>query len=1046
MKRIKKYLFSLCATVIFAFCGIVFAGVKETPITANASSHNCALFGTSAQGIGQSDVSALLENSAMLPAQDEPYRYYLTEDVAWEGVYTAPDGVMMAICLNGHTATGTVNNEGTTGGVYFFQCGIHYCMESGEKIPKVEQSFFELLAKMHGDQPWAIEMDVALGGNVVLNDAWTLAEGSRLHVCKSGCELTGGTNMNANGGTFTLVDCSLLHECYYFGGDGQGIGQDMVNQLLDAPLTPEGWGMAASEEPYPVYLYEDVSWKGELSAPDGVKIALCLNGHTINGNINNDKTSGHIYVMQCGMHSCPILGDTVMALSSGYVELMEDVFYGNGETVSFGGSMNLALLDDITLRYPEVWGLPASDSVTFCTCGYTVTNIEYMRVNGASVQMVDCSDMSVHACAGLNGAEAEYLTNTSLSLMTDSNGMLYSDSDKVLCLLGNISLAKPLIIPEGISVKLCLNGFTLQSPPLGYNGPDDLTTAIYVMPGASLTVCDCSETQTGRIAVNFNSSGDSGWSGLFASAIMNYGSLEIKGGTLVGVMALINAGDAVMDGGNIVGVLGGIAQTTEVTDGIPLADEPSFVMNGGEVHSAGFGIVGVIGDVTVNDGEITAQIAGIGTSFEVDNPSGDAVLYLNGGVINVGKIDAKAYREAGLPVEDEGDTGISADQCVGVVVNTSLVLGGDVTINIEGPLAEEADVTAEIMAGNAAELKAADGVVIENIYEVSTSDNGGAIIVDSSLADNVVPAKACMSTLGESGELTVLQNDGTFVETAIIYGHSLSAKGAIKMNFYIQAKEDFINNPNARVIFMYRGQKTEYQLSDATVNAGYYVFSIDVAAKDYQKNIHCSFTDGTHVWFGGASTINKYLNSLINSTTETVDASGKSSKDIALKMQNYCMAASYHFNVSEVYEPTQEIKAEMDNITEELLSEFAATQSGSSEKLRFAGVSLFLQAETTIRFYFYLNDGVNISDVVITADGVELKTGKNGSAYYVEVTNIEAQRLGKSITMNLDGHIIQYSALSYAYSVLKQGTASQDLLDVAKSLYMYYKAAYEYFN
>ena len=349
-----------------------------------------------------------------------------------------------------------------------------------------------------------------------------------------------------------------------------------------------------------------------------------------------------------------------------------------------------------------------------------------MRANGATINLVNCSDMAPHACEGLGYEEAEYFTQTSLGYMVDESGVLLGDREQNLCLLGNVKLEKTLVIPVGMSVNLCLNGFTLTSPNIvwGHEGkPDECCTAIQVMPGASLTICDCSATQSGRVTVNYNPT-PMGWGALGASAVLNYGSFTLKSGTLVGTMALLNAGDTVIKDGSIVGLLVGVAQGVQVTEDIGTDRTPTFVMENGEVHSMGLGVVGVEGEIVMNKGEITAQIAGIGTGIDVENPEGNAILYLNSGVINVGRIEAKAYIAAGLPVNENGESElkVSSDMCVGVVVSTTLVLGGDVVINIEGPLAEVASTTAEILMADGAILKSNKDSVIENFARTNGSN------------------------------------------------------------------------------------------------------------------------------------------------------------------------------------------------------------------------------------------------------------------------------------------------------------------------------------
>lgn len=1055
--KMKKYIFSTLAVALFIFAGAFVSMLgMNSPVEAKAFQHNCYMLSEPVE-IGQTEVDYLManldtpENVGLVPSAT-PYEFYLGEDVSWEGEFVAPEGVMIAICLNGHTANGTIDNDSTTGGLYFIQCAVHSCGYTGGTFIGVQQSFFDGMAKAYGGVLNLGSMEVALTEDVVLSDEWVLAEGSSLSICTNGYTLTGGENMGANGGEFTVFDCTSLHNCYYFGTDGVAVNQQMVDLLLSAPRTAEAWGMSADSEYIPAYLTENVSWEGDFVVPDGVKIALCLNGYTINGNINNEATTGHIYVMQCGVHNCEALSETMLSFSAGYVELLEDVMYAAGQTADFESGAYIALAEDITLRYPEVWAAPAGGCITICTCGYTLTNVDFMRANGAGVNLVACQGDASHNCQELNGETAEFFTQKSLSFKTDANGVLLGDSEQTLCLLGNVTLAKPLIIPTGMNVKLCLNGFTLKSPPMvspdqTTNGKEECLTTIEIMPGASLTVCDCSESETGCIMVDFENM--LGFGAIFsASAIYNEGSFTLNSGSLVGAAPLLNASQAVINDGKIIGLVFAVVQGYDIMGGMEIATYPSLVMNGGEIHSAALGIIADDGDIIINDGEINAQYVGVSTSINFEAPTGDSLLYLNGGVINVGQVEAKTYRTAGFPVEDGSDLGVGSDICVGVVVCNALVLGDDVVINLEGPKAESANYIAEIFMADGAILMAGEDATIENIYQVSVKLDDQTAIVDPSLAGNVVPATDSIATLGDNGELIIKKNDGSFVPTARVYGYSVSLKGSIQVNCYVEADEEFVNNPDARVILMYRGEKFEYKLSDAKQQAGYYIFNINVSAKDYQKYIHCSFSDGTNVWYGHSSTVNKYLSALIEqeSAKQTYALRSKSALEVALTLQNYCMAASYHFDITEEYTATPEIAEIMAEITAEDVVDYAATQSGKSDRLQLVGASLFLQSETTIRFYFRLKNGASLSELNLTVDGKAVQAYKDGSAYYIEITNIKAQELSKMMEINLDGHVINYCALSYAYSILKTSTTEESLVNVAKSLVIYYVAAYNYFN
>ena len=760
--------------------------------------------------------------------------------------------------------------------------------------------------------------------------------------------------------------------------------------------------------------------------------------------------------MQCGMHTCPVTGETTLEISNGYLQLLEAMMVASGEVVDFGTGAYIALNTDVTFTNPDVWAMPNTSSIMICTNGHTITNLDYLTVNGGTVNLLDCSHIGKHSCEYLQGETAEYLTQSTLSEFTTYDGVLKGENEQVWCLLGNVTLSKTLVIPSGMDLTICLNGYTLTSPPIiwgqqGFGGVENniCCTAIQVMPGASLTICDCSEKQTGKIVVDFNNM--QGWGALASSAIINCGELNILSGKLIGVMAVLNAGDIIMDDGEIVGLLAGVAQALEIIEDVTSTADTTFVINGGEIHSAAAGIIAQNGDVVVNGGQIVSQVVGIGSSFELDRPSGEAIIYLNGGEITTGRIELSAYLEAGLPVEEDNGVDIDADLCVGVMSNTTIVFGGDVIINMEGPLVEGADYTASILMSGEASVKLAEGADVESVYEVSVKNPTDVVHVDPELEANVVPAKGVLIKTDEEGNDKIVLNDGSVVCNAEVVSASISLKGSLVFNIYVAAAEEFVNNPNAKVILLYKGVAYEYPIKDAKPNSyGYYVFTIEVSAKDYQKNIICNFTDGVNSWYGDSFTINKYLLKIINYNTMTRAAVAvtEEDKELAKRVQNYCMAASYHFGMSTDYTPDAVIVSEMAEVTKETLEPYGAIVTGSSDKIRFTGASLLLQSSNTIRFYFYMRSGYTIDDIAITVDGKTVAAKKEDSSelYYVEIANVRARDLGKRFLVNVDGYQVSYCALSYAYSVLKTPGMAQDVVNVAKSLYIYYKYAYEYFS
>jgi hypothetical protein len=129
------------------------------------------------------------------------------------------------------------------------------------------------------------------------------------------------------------------------------------------------------------------------------------------------------------------------------------------------------------------------------------------------------------------------------------------------------------------------------------------------------------------------------------------------------------------------------------------------------------------------------------------------------------------------------------------------------------------------------------------------------------------------------------------------------------------------------------------------------------------------------------------------------------------------------------------------------LESFKGVASGSANGLVFNSVTLLLKSSTQIRFYFKLKAGVAVEDLTLTVDGVPVQAQKYGDTYYyIEILDITAKNLGYKYSINLDGYEIEYCALSYAYTLLKSGTADAVNEAVVKALYNYYVAAYEYFN
>jgi len=117
----------------------------------------------------------------------------------------------------------------------------------------------------------------------------------------------------------------------------------------------------------------------------------------------------------------------------------------------------------------------------------------------------------------------------------------------------------------------------------------------------------------------------------------------------------------------------------------------------------------------------------------------------------------------------------------------------------------------------------------------------------------------------------------------------------------------------------------------------------------------------------------------------------------------------------------------------------------------FAGSSLVLKSETTLKVYFEPAAGVAPEDLTFTVDGEAVTAETSGKYLVISITDIKAQELDKVFAVKVsDGNsegTFNACVFAYCYSVLSDTTGrfSEELKDVVKALYLYNVAADAYF-
>ena len=816
---------------------------------------------------------------------------------------------------------------------------------------------------------------------------------------------------------------------------------------------------------YVFHLAEDIAWDGTLSVPAGYFVIILTNGHTATGAYEHNNYGG-VYIFNDDMHICPSAPEVPVTISSDFIDLL---ILMNGGAIDMPARQYVALGENLTEINPT-FVLPSTTTLYICNNGYTVSDavVAQLTSNGGRVEFIDCDDLSHETCDKLGDNVAQPVNqNLMVNFYQDATGRFALGSGTYyIYLTSDIKLNRTLVIPAGVELHICLNGYTITSPQIitsggtSFNEENECNGAVRVMPGAYLAVYDCSPSETGCITPQLENM--NGWGALAAYAVCNEGVFVLNSGNLLGMVSFINSGDATINGGNIYGVLGAVAQGSEMSEsvgGSGYVTEPSLLVNDGTITSVLIGVMGQDGEIVINQSEIEAGAVGVGSNFDGDVGVAGADLVLNGGSINVGSVMIEDFISvldmAGVYMDPEdiesimgevsetenGELIVESDELYGVITNSNITISEDVEITLHPGAVDYAEKSADLMLGDGASVTVTPSTKGEgNGNEFSASGNVNALPENSE--NTFGPGKGEAFEKDENGELIIVD----VTTTAQLAGRTLTLNGLIRLNIFFTLTDSFINNENARVRIEFAGEITEYKVSDLKKSGSYRFASIGVSAKDYCEKPYIVFTDGTVEWTSEKdvdTSVNGYLEQLLADTSGAYD----SAKDLANNIRNYCMAASSLFLGTE-YTPTSEMQENMSNIDMEIFKDYEFDLEGDSEKVTMPGATLFLEEGTTIRIYLQAAQGVDMSTVDVYVDGVAKKATLYSSAqclYYVEIENISAKNLADIHTVTVDGVTLSYSAISYCFTVFRtKDTQPAALLDLCRALYGYYEAAYKY--
>ena len=303
--------------------------------------------------------------------------------------------------------------------------------------------------------------------------------------------------------------------------------------------------------------------------------------------------------------------------------------------------------------------------------------------------------------------------------------------------------------------------------------------------------------------------------------------------------------------------------------------------------------------------------------------------------------------------------------------------------------------------------------------------------------------------------------DGSLAKLAFA---SLSLKGNIGVNFYMDLPTKVIDNSNAYMQFTLPNGSTEKILvsnveKNTTITEGkiYYVFSCEVAAKEMTADIKAQIISGDATSESFTYRVKNYADYIMSHTEDY-------SEDVISLVQamlNYGAASQEYFEYNTDALANSSLTDEQKQLPDTQASDLSAYAASYTKDKSYAGStsyygsSLVLKSNTEIKHYFTYDSANTNPDNFVCKDGNYYQISESGDYLYVRIDNIPAHKLGDNLTLSLyedDVKVgdISYSPLSYVYSVLSAYPTDDGIHDAlrnnVKALYQYYLSADAYLN
>lgn len=278
---------------------------------------------------------------------------------------------------------------------------------------------------------------------------------------------------------------------------------------------------------------------------------------------------------------------------------------------------------------------------------------------------------------------------------------------------------------------------------------------------------------------------------------------------------------------------------------------------------------------------------------------------------------------------------------------------------------------------------------------------------------------------------------------------SVSLNGSIGLNYYVRLSDSVVSDSNPHMVFTFDGITQTVPLSQAKYVDGAYVFTCKLPAKRMADQVVGQmYVSAGPVGEAKAFSVRQYCDYML----DTISSNSTYAKleNILKAMLNYGAYSQIQLNHNTDNLANANLSAE-DQILPEVpdLESYAHFEAGAEEGIAIQSVSLLLESETVIRYYFTLTGEKTIDAYSFIVDGVQVEPVRSGELYYVDKTNIAAKDIDRMYVVSVGGLDVSYCGLSYVRQVLNSYGSDEsmvDLVNTVKALFAYNQAANAYFG